>query len=278
MPRPIKVSSAVQKVFRCRNPIPYPSTVSRQPDTVRVPLKSVGWEVQARPELCQTSPPSYPNGNILELFHGHASIAILLQIGLAQTLCQCLNQLRMSLPAYRNQAKGKAEVEMFLGEKQMRVYFGDAPVTWYTSQNTAGYRCQALDPTTFPKAFGKPGGVPFKYKHENHEPALEGYVRAYLTNRVDEAPKFLTCVSLDLQIFDECIQAGTIVIHAHMKTAMFMRDVTPENYPSSEMCFKGNDVAIESAFNDMLAHFQEQRINKKKRPQNEAVEDCCAAD
>ena len=101
---------------------------------------------------------------------------------------------------------------------------------------------------------------------------------AYLKNSVDEAPKFLTCVSLDLQIFDECIQAGTIVIHAHMKTAMFMRDVTPENYPSLDMCFKGNDVAIESAFNDMLAHFQEQRVNKKKRPQNEAVEDSCAAD
>ena len=149
----------------------------------------------------------------------------------------------------------------------MRVYFGDAPVTWYTSQNTAGYRCQALDPTTFPKAFGQSGGVPFKYKDEHHQPAMEGFVRAYLTNSVDEAPKYFICASMDLKIFDDCIQAGTIDIHAHMKTAMFMRDVNPENYPTLEMQVKGNDVAVESAFNDTLAHFQEQRRQREKATQ-----------
>ena len=81
-----------------------------------------------------------------------------------------------------------------------------------------------------------------------------------MNRKVDESPKFLMIVEMDLDIFDNCIQEGSIAIHANMQTVSFMCDVNTEKYPSLTFRFKGNDEALIPAFEEMTA-----RLRGKKR-------------
>ena len=111
----------------------------------------------------------------------------------------------LAQPVARYRYDGKAKVEMFLSEKQWDVYFRNGVVYWYDPADISGYRCNGLVASTFPRAHGSNGGVPFKYAQKSHLAALEGYSRAFLNENVDEPPKFLMIVEMDLDIFDNCI-------------------------------------------------------------------------
>ena len=97
----------------------------------------------------------------------------------------------VALARYRFEDERLPKFEMFLGESQISDAYN------------------GLVPSTFPRAHGKDGGVPFKYSEENHPVALEGYCRAGLKGTVTEPPKCLLIAQMDLDIFDECIEKGT---------------------------------------------------------------------
>ena len=146
---------------------------------------------------------------------------------------------------------GKAKVEILLGDSRSPVYFQNGVVHWHD-------RCKGLAASTFPRAHGSDGGVPFKYAQENHLAALEGFSRAFLNRNVDEPPKFLMIVEMDLDIFDNCIQEGSIAINANMQTVSFMHDVTMENYQSLTFEFMEAEAMI-PAFDEMTDRLREKR-------------------
>ena len=146
---------------------------------------------------------------------------------------------------------GKAKVEILLGDSRSPVYFQNGVVHWHD-------RCNRLVASTFPRAHGSGGGVPFKYALENHHAALDGYSRAFLNHKVDEQPTVLMIVEMDLDKFDNCIQEGSIAIHANMQTVSFMHDVTMENYPSLTFEFVEAEAMI-PAFDEMTDRLREKR-------------------
>ena len=156
----------------------------------------------------------------------------------------------MSVAAYRNEEAGKANMEIFLRERQMEVDFGSG---------------QSLDPNTFPKSHTNIDGVPFKYAEENSQSALEGYAHAFLTGRVSDKPKYLISVSMDLHEFDNCIQDGSIQIHASTKTVKFMSPMIVANYPTMQFLAKGHETAIAKAFEEMRRRVSENGGAKRRR-------------
>ena len=148
---------------------------------------------------------------------------------------------------YRFKDERLAKFEMFLGESQIKAYYQ-----------------HGLVPSTFPPAHGKDGGVPFKYSEDNHLVALEGYCRAGLKGTVTEPPKCLLIAQMDLDSFDDCIEKGSIVVHAGMKTISFMLEVNEGNYPTFESTLMGSELMV-PAFQDMTAYLRQRKEQYAKR-------------
>ena len=165
---------------------------------------------------------------------------------------------------YRFKDEGLAKFEMCLGESQIKAYYQHGVVQWYDPEDIQRYRCNGLVPSTFPRAHGKDGGVPFKYSEENHLCALEGYCRAGLKGAVTEPPKCLLIAQMDLDTFDECIEKGSIVVHAGMKTISFMLEVNEGNYPTFESTLMGSELMV-PAFQDMTAQLRQKKEQYAKR-------------
>ena len=157
-----------------------------------------------------------------------------------------------------------ANFEMFLSDKQWDAYFCNGVVEWYDPEDVTGYRCKGLVASTFPRAHGGAGSVPFKYTEQNHVPALDGYCRAFLSGAVTGPPKYLLIAKMDLDEFHNCIEQGSIIVRANMYTLQFMLDVTQESYPSLEMETMVGEAMVE-AFYEMTDLLRETRSKKRGR-------------
>ena len=150
------------------------------------------------------------------------------------------------------------EAEMYLGQDQFDAYFKGGVVEWYDPDDVKKFRCEGIDPTTFPKTkFRFEGYVPFKFKSENSAAALEGYVRAYRTQKVKGLPKYLIRVSMPSEDALRHFANGDISVYKNMKTLAFHKCVNTENYPAIDI--KGallpSDV-ITHAFNEMYSSLE----------------------
>ena len=73
---------------------------------------------------------------------------------------------------------------------------------------------------------------------------------------------------MDLDTFDECIEKGSIVVHAGMKTISFMLDVNEGNYPTFESKLMGGEAMI-PAFQGMMAHLRQKKEQRAKKHRTE---------
>ena len=108
-------------------------------------------------------------------------------------------------------------------------------VSWYDPKDVTGYRCDGLDPKTFPNRGGAKAEVPFKYWSENHHVALEWFARAARAGRTAGLPSSLLTASLSIHAFLEHILRGDIVIHSETKTCGFTKPFNQNNYPGLDV-------------------------------------------
>ena len=119
-------------------------------------------------------------------------------------------------------------------------------VSWYDPEGTTSYRCDGLDPKTFPSERGVKPEVPMKYWSANHQVALKWFARANRTGRA-KLPTCLLMASLPHRSFLQHVLDGDIVLHSERHTCGLTKPVSQENYPGLVVdCEEYNDEAAQS--------------------------------
>ena len=106
-------------------------------------------------------------------------------------------------------------------------------VNWYQGRDREDYRCEGLDPKTFPKK-----EVPMKYWSSDHRIAWEWYFRAGRTGNTEGLPTKLVVAKMPaVRFLAHCLE-GDIVIYSDRKTCALKKAVNAENYPDLEFDVK----------------------------------------
>ena len=118
--------------------------------------------------------------------------------------------------------------EMFL-EQQTFEAMQSGKVIWWDPNDQSDYRCEGLDPETFPG-----GEVPLKACSGDHRIALHGFALAHRAGRVSLPPAYLFMASMPALSFLGHILRGDIVIHYKMNTYGFRKPLNKRHYPDLE--------------------------------------------
>ena len=118
--------------------------------------------------------------------------------------------------------------EMFL-EQQTFEAMQSGKVIWWDPNDESDYRCEGLDPETFPG-----GEVPMKAWSGDKRIALLGFALAHRRGRVTLPPAYLLMACMPALSFLWHIIRGDIVIHSEMNTYGFRKPLNNRHYPDLE--------------------------------------------
>ena len=118
--------------------------------------------------------------------------------------------------------------EMFL-EQQTYEAMQSGKVIWWDPNDQSNYRCEGLDPQTFPG-----GEVPLKAWSGDKRIALLGFALAHRRGLVNLPPAYLLVACMPALSFLWHILRGDIVIHYEMNTYGFRKPLNKRHYPDLE--------------------------------------------
>ena len=118
--------------------------------------------------------------------------------------------------------------EMFLEQETIEA-IQSGKVIWWDPNDQSDYRCEGLDPETFPG-----GEVPLKAWSGDKRIALHGFALAHRAGRVSLPPAYLFMASMPALSFLGHILRGDIVIHSKMNTYGFRKPLNKRHYPDLE--------------------------------------------